>query len=245
MKPYLFLDLDDTIFQTRRKCPSETDLRVAASSRDGNPLSFMTSSQQTIFKLWSEMMYVIPTTARSLDAFRRVHLKFEHGAILDYGGVILKQDGTLDYEWDTTIRQQVQASRSCMNDVMVAIKEYAVTKLLSISIRIISDYNMDLYIVIKQPDADISILRELHAECVMPITPAEFYVHFNDNNIAVIPRFLNKANAVKYLIDCHLRPANDLLVTLGMGDSLSDLDFMGMCDYLITPSSSQISRALL
>jgi hypothetical protein len=30
-----------------------------------------------------------------------------------------------------------------------------------------------------------------------------------------------------------------------MGDSLSDLHFMGLCDYLITPSVSQISRSLL
>jgi hypothetical protein len=245
MKPCLFLDLDDTIFQTMRKCPPGARLENAASGRDGAPLSFMTSGQTALFHLFSETMRVIPTTARSLDAFKRVHLPFEHGAILDYGGVILDSKGKVDTEWDAGIRGKTAAVRGAMTELCAAIKGYACRRTMEISVRIIGDFAMDLYIVIKQPDADIAALEELHRECVLPLTPADFYVHFNDNNIAIIPRFLNKANAVKYLIEERLRPADASLVTLGMGDSLSDLHFMGLCDYLITPSVSQISRSLL
>lgn len=245
MKPCLFLDLDDTIFQTMRKCPPGLNLDKAASNRDGVPLSFMTSGQTALFRIFSETMRVIPTTARSLDAFKRVHLTFSHGAILDYGGVILDATGNCDAEWDAEIRQQTAKVSDTMTDLCSTIKDYANRQALSISARIISDFGMDLYIVIKQPDADIAVLEQLYQECVLPLAPAAFYVHFNDNNIAIIPKFLNKAHAVKFFIEERLRPADGSLVTLGMGDSLSDLCFMGLCDYLITPSVSQISKKLL
>ncbi|MEI6206768.1 MAG: hypothetical protein WCP20_08300 [Desulfuromonadales bacterium] len=245
MKPCLFLDLDDTIFQTMRKCPPGVRLENAASSRDGTPLSFMTSGQTALFRLFSETMRVIPTTARNLDAFKRVHLPFKHGAILNYGGVILDAEGNVDAEWDAEIRGKVMAVRGEMAALAAAIREYADRRAMALTIRIIGDCAMELYIVIKQPEADSTVLENLHSEYVLGLTPADFYVHFNDNNIAIIPRFLNKANAVKFLIEERLRPTDDSLVTLGMGDSLSDLRFMGVCDYLIAPSVSQIGRSLL
>jgi len=245
MKPYLFLDLDDTIFQTKRKCPPDVDLKVAASGRDGSPLSFMTYSQFNLFNLFSETMRVIPTTARSFDAFSRVHLPFANGAILDYGGVILGSDGALDEEWDSRIRENVRIYRDDTYRIMESIKEYAASRSLLVTVRIIGDYGMDFYVVIKNLDANISQLEELHRDCIVPLAPEGYYVHFNDNNIAVIPRFLNKANAVQFLIEHRLRSADDSLMTLGMGDSLSDLRYMGICDYLITPSTSQITKTLL
>lgn len=245
MKPCLFLDLDDTIFQTMRKCPPGARLENAASGRNGAPLSFITSGQLSLFRLFSETMRVIPTTARSLDAFKRVHLPFEHGAILDYGGVILDAAGNLDAEWDAEIRGKAEQFSSVMEELCREIKGYALHREMSISVRIIGDFNMALYIVIKQPEADISILEELQSECVLPLAPADFYVHFNDNNIAIIPDFLNKSHAVKFFIEERLRTFDDSLITLGMGDSLSDLHFMGVCDYLITPSTSQICRKIL
>lgn len=245
MKPCLFLDLDDTIFQTMRKCPPGTRLENAASGRNGTPLSFITSNQLTLFRLFSETMRVIPTTARSLDAFKRVHLNFEHGAILDYGGVILNAAGNVDVEWDSVIRGKAAAFSSVMEELCCEIKEYALRRAMTISVRIIGDFDMKLYIVIKQPEADISVLDELHRESVLPLAPEDFYVHFNDNNIAIIPRFLNKAHAVKFFIEERLRPSDDSLITLGMGDSISDLHYMGLCDYIITPSVSQIGRSLL
>jgi hypothetical protein len=245
MKPCLFLDLDDTMFQTMRKCPPGARLENAASGRDGTPLSFMTDGQTALFRLFSETMRVIPTTARSLDAFKRVHLPFEHGAILDYGGVILDAAGNVDPQWDAGIREQAAAAGGIMHDLCGAIRDYAARHGMTLSVRIIGDFAMELYIVIKQPDAEIAVLEQLHRECVLPLAPAEFYVHFNDNNIAIIPRFLNKAHAVKFLIEERLRPADGTLVTIGMGDSLSDLHFMGVCDYLLAPTGSQIGRSVL
>ena len=106
MQTYVFLDLDDTIFQTRGKCPPDeaSSLIPAAFHRDGNPLSFMSARQRQLFEWLSASATVIPVTARSESAYRRVRLPFHHAAILDFGGVVLLPTGQLDKQWDQKIR---------------------------------------------------------------------------------------------------------------------------------------------
>src|SRR5258707_6855351 len=106
MRIHVFLDLDGTLFQTRPKCPPGVDLTSAALRRDGTPLSFMTQRQGRLLELLRSADSVIPTTARNLDAFRRVHLPFPSLAILNFGGLILLPDGSPDREWDALVRPQ-------------------------------------------------------------------------------------------------------------------------------------------
>ena len=89
MQAYVFLDLDDTLFQSRAKCPVEDDLYPAAFLRDGSAHSFMTAKQRALWRLLETNMTVIPTTARDWEAYRRVELPFRSWRILDYGGVII------------------------------------------------------------------------------------------------------------------------------------------------------------
>lgn len=244
MKPYLFIDLDDTLFQTIRKCPESDGLKTAAIARNGDPLSFMTKGQTALFDMFSESMTVIPATARSLDAFRRVRLSFPHGAIIDYGGVIIDGNGKPDGVWDSIIREKAEATCSRLNMLFAVITDHAASSCLRISIRIIGDFDMKLYIVIKHLDADNSELARLHDEFIIHTVPPGFYIHFNDNNIAIIPDYLNKAHAVDYFIETRIRALEIPYVTLGMGDSSTDLAFMKKCDYLIIPIRSQIAGKL-
>jgi len=244
MKPYLFVDLDDTLFQTIRKCPPSDQLKDAALGRNGSVLSFMSSNQQTLFNVLCAAMRLIPTTARSYDAFKRVLLPFHEGAILDYGGVILDRAGQVDPQWDAVIRSQAQKSASDLEELCRSIQEFATRTAPELSVRIISDFGIDMYIVIKHPQAHHQTLNRLHEECVLHVTPPGFYVHFNDNNIAIIPDFLNKAHAVRFYIENKIHPGGSPYMTLGMGDSFSDLSFMKLCDYLIVPGTSQIARNL-
>src|SRR5689334_914937 len=102
MQTFVFLDLDDTILQTRPKCPAGEPIHPAAHGRDGQPLSFITDRQRALLDLFAAAT-VIPTTARNHDAFRRVRLLFTGHAILDFGGVILRPDGTPDPGWDAVV----------------------------------------------------------------------------------------------------------------------------------------------
>lgn len=238
---YLFLDLDDTLFQTRRKCPA-VPLVTAAHGRDGTPLSFMTPKQRALWEWLMQGACVIPTTARNYDAYRRVALPFSGRAILDFGGVILTEQGQPDPEWDAAIRAQATGVKASLQAVHRQLTVLAAEHGLQTRTRVIGDFDMDLYVVSKQADIEAEDLSRLHALCAHVADPALFYVHFNDNNLSVIPHFLNKRYAVQYLLDHYVTGEN--AITLGMGDSLSDLAFMGICDYSILPIGSQLFTQL-
>ena len=46
---YLFCDLDDTLFQSRRKTPDTPGITIAAHGPDGVPNAFMTAGQRKAF----------------------------------------------------------------------------------------------------------------------------------------------------------------------------------------------------
>ncbi len=68
-KPVVLSDLDDTLFQTRRKMVDELALepfRTGAVDRTLNPRSFMTEEQSMLVDWLLEQAELIPVTAREL-----------------------------------------------------------------------------------------------------------------------------------------------------------------------------------
>lgn len=243
MQVYLFIDLDDTLFQTRRKCPEDAVLQTAAFGRDGTPLSFMTPKQRGLWEWLGQGARVIPTTARNHDAFRRVNLPFSGQAILDFGAVILSESGQPEERWDGLIRGQAAKVRDALHETHARIGAMTSRSGLEVRTRIVGDFGMDLYVVSKQADIEADDLCRLHEQLRDAVDLETFYLHFNDNNLSVIPRFLGKRYAVEYLIETHLRAEGAEIITVGMGDSLSDLSFMSACDYSMMPNASQIMQA--
>ncbi len=241
MLVHVFLDLDDTLFQTLPKCPPGAHLTPAAFRRDDTPLSFMTARQVHLFEMLRAATNIIPTTARNLDAFRRVRLPFTSLAILDFGGVILLPDGSPDPTWDALIRPQAQAVSSELEHWRDTLLAFVAANHLGASVRIIGDLDMPLYVVVKHPEADLNALARIRRDALVGLDPARFFLHDNDNNLAIIPTFLGKGRAVEYVIQHHL--GEDAL-TIGVGDSLSDAAFLGACDFALLPSRSQLGQHL-
>ena len=67
--------------------------------------------------------------------------------------------------------------------------------------------------------------------------------HINGNNLSLTPAGISKAIATAWLLET-LRKDKEL-VTIGVGDSSSDLEFMRLCDAWLTPTGSQIDQMLL
>ncbi len=96
--------------------------------------------------------------------------------------------------------------------------------------RVISDFGMPLYVVAKHPDGLTENLSKLW-QAVKPEFPAEgFFVHQNDNNLSVVPTCISKRAAVEYLLNGPLNDGPRLVI--GAGDSLSDAEFLRVCDFL-------------
>lgn len=76
-KPVVLSDLDDTLFQTRRKMVDELALepfRTGAVDRTLNPRSFMTEEQSMLVDWLLEQAELIPVTARGTEEISRVRI---------------------------------------------------------------------------------------------------------------------------------------------------------------------------
>jgi hypothetical protein len=242
MRCYVFLDLDDTVFQTRPKCPPGVELRPVAYQPDGTPLSYMTPQQVALFDLLTASATVIPTTARNLNAFRQVRLPFSSFAIIDFGGVILLPDGSPDPAWDAHVRPLSASVADELESWRESLQSFVERHSLGVRVRLLGDLDMPLYIVMKHPAGDVSALDRVRNEAMTGLDRERYFVHANDNNLSIVPRFLGKDRAVRHLIDHHLR--GEKVMTIGAADSDTDSAFLGLCDYVMLPRHSQLASRL-
>lgn len=243
LKKFLFADLDDTLFQTLEKCAVREALEPAAYYSDGSICSFTTPAQRSFFAFASEGMTVIPTTARSLDAFRRVHLGFTSYAVLNFGGIILQPDGSIERDWQGRMHGLMTAAWPGLQELAARIDAWAAQTGYAGRTRLVEDAGTPFFIVVKDPEKITANLATIEREVVLPWIAAGnagYCVHRNGNNLAILPTSLDKANAVAYVTE-RLRREHGELITLGMGDSRSDARFMADCDYAIIPRRTQLS----
>ncbi len=247
MERFLFLDLDDTVFQTRAKCGLETDLTVAAYLKDGSPISYCTARQRALLDLFGRELRIIPTTARNLDAFSRVALPFSEMSILDHGGIILDAAREPDRPWLERMERLTRSIVRLLHDLAARIRIYGNHRGIEIGTRVIGDCGLDLYVLVKHAKGDTAALQAMLQGCIRPwIAQAgtAFRTHLNGNNLAILPAFLDKAHAVAYVMERLTERYGDIL-TFGMGDSMSDRDFVLKCDYALVPSGTQLHASTL
>lgn len=232
----LFLDLDDTIFQTKRR--NEKGVFEATISEKKPNVSYMTNYQKIFFDMFSQIenLKIIPLTARILEQYNRVTLIKKTDiteASLYFGGMVLKNN-EIDTNWDNIVKNKYKK-------LTLTLKE-----LYEIVIKIVdkSQFRISIldgfYLSIKNKDPkDKASMDKLFLE-LKNIVSNEYFIHFNNNNIALVPEFIDKKHTAQYFIDKYSPE-----MTIGMGDSISDLKFMELCDFKIVPSKSQIEKLFL
>lgn len=249
MKKFLFADLDDTLFQTREKCDARLagrdsgELHPTAFLKDGSPISYTTAAQRAFFSFVHDGMTVIPTTARNLDALQRVDLPFASYAVIDYGGIVLAPDRSIDSVWTERMRDAMHIALPGLQELAALIDDYAARTGFAGRTRIVEDFGIPFYLVLKDPGKNAATLEPFEREVVMPWLAAagrDYYPHRNGNNLAVMPNAVNKAHAVRH-VTALLRREHADMITFGMGDSKVDAAFMAACDYAIVPRSTQLS----
>ncbi len=242
-RPLVFVDLDDTLFQTARKMPKQQARQVAAFDKNGQPNSFMNSVQQSLFSWLSSSTDVVPVTARSIEAYSRVKLPFTHGAICSFGGSILLANGTLDNSWHNVMQQQLHALQADLQQISAA--SLAVGQKLGVSIRswVVEEQGLGLYVVVKQGEGDDGLLQQVLQAVQAQNLLTGMQVHLNSNNLAFLPNGLSKQNAVKEWLKRDQAQQGERPV-LGFGDSISDLGFLQVCHFWATPAQSQLAAEL-
>jgi HAD superfamily hydrolase (TIGR01484 family) len=235
----LFLDLDDTIFQTKRK--NSRGNIPATNPENPENISYMTEGQQlfTDMFLKQKNVKIVPVTARDQDQYNRTEIS-KHPKVttaIMYFSAVISENGQPDLQWRAHIRNCYDGLKQSLPEVVERISDNidpAVFKMHSVE---------DYYIVIKNRagNKEQYILQndELQKK-LQAIIDDQYYIHYNSNNISVLPKFLDKKYAVEYLIKKY-KPS----LTIGAGDSLTDLNFMQVCDFMVIPGSSQINEQKL
>ncbi|MFW8642089.1 hypothetical protein ACOJBO_01685 [Rhizobium beringeri] len=113
MAPIFLVDLDDTLFRSRRKLPGFTDGQLTLGARVLDPdapaskHSYMTPTQKALVDWLLRTTQVIPVTARGTDSYANVQIPFSSYAIVANGAVILDPDGKPDAEWRDMVEAQL------------------------------------------------------------------------------------------------------------------------------------------
>ncbi len=231
-----FLDLDDTLFQTRHKNPAGK--WAATRADDPERISYMTPAQSALWELFSQAPHglVIPVTARDLRQFRNTFLAGHPAisqAVLYFGGLILR-DGRADPEWRAHIQSLQQTLDTPVAELWKAAREVLANRA---GFRL---YDVDgYYLAVKAARDCPERLREEVFASLSELLPSGYALHRNGRALSLYPRGMDKQHAVAYLVEKY-RPR----LTLGAGDSLSDLSFMQCCDFLLIPQNSQLAGGM-
>jgi hydroxymethylpyrimidine pyrophosphatase-like HAD family hydrolase len=248
MQSYIFLDLDDTVFQTLRKCALGADdpaLQVRACLPDGTPNSFATRKQQWLWDWFSRGFKIVPVTARDRYAFERVHLPFQEEVVLNHGAVILDKQRRVDRLWMDRLLPELPAYIEKLRALWQEIEGYS-GRHPGFKLRMVDDFSITWYGVVKHASGQEAPLQALLNEVVKPfpaLLDGSLYWHLNGNNLAILPKIINKEAAVGYLLEGYRREHPELL-TFGAGDSHSDAAFMALCDYALIPKNTQLFSTL-
>ncbi len=248
MQSYIFLDLDDTLFQTLRKCEypaNDPRLIARAYLEDGSPNSYATDKQQWVWDYFAKGFKVVAVTGRDAMAFKRVNLPFSEEVVLNHGAVILNKDRELDRVWMQDMRQRLPIYQDKLLELWDEIEHYCISNI-GYKTRLVIDFEIIWYGVIKHVDIKEEILEKLLNDVIIKhphIVDGSLYWHLNGNNLAVLPSIINKESAVAYLIEGYKTQYTEL-VTFGAGDSHTDAAFMSLCDYAIIPKNTQLFKTL-
>jgi hypothetical protein len=241
----MLVDLDDTLFQTRGKCPpgiADEQLTPLGFARDGSPLSYATPRQMAFLRWLADSTHLVPVTARSLDALRRVRIPYA-AAICAHGGLILDDAGAVDRTWHSHIASKAAAEAGRLEAMAAAISQSAARAGEPVTARVLAEDQVPLYVIAKHSGADVAALNAV-VDAAVPEVPAGWTEHRNGNNVAFLPQHLGKAQAVRHILP-GLRARFPDSPVIGIGDSRTDAAFMALCDFAMLPTDSQLAERLL
>lgn len=236
-----FCDVDDSLITNSRTAPCQQSEPCAVDDK-GKVCGYITPRQKALNKLLSQGAVIVPTTARSSKGLAGVQFAFPVTySIVSFGGLILCPDGDPEPRFYAMVKEGADRYKSVLEDLLALVQRQAESRGICLRSRVVVDCGLPLYLSVKHNDKskpgykeELALIRDLVADFVSAQAP-DFAIHLNGNFLAVLPPFLRKEYAVRWFLE-NIAPG---VMSIGFGDSVTDLDFAGECDYVLMPSVSQ------
>lgn len=238
----LFADLDDTCFQTERKCALGTALYPAAWDRSGEAISFQTPAQSTLLTLLTAGARMIPVTGRNRDAVDRTVYRDAPFAITSFGAVIHTPDGP-DAEWEA-LQRLAQPSEECLLGLGRIVEHHVAASAGVLRCSLVRDAGRIRYLSVKASavgttDPLTMLVNRLKDRAELD---ESWRLYRTDRSLAIAPPQIEKAAAVEHFLRT-VTPSPSC--TIGIGDGPADAGFLALCDFAITPRGSTLFRHLV
>ncbi|MBC6443555.1 MAG: hypothetical protein GDA53_10720 [Rhodobacteraceae bacterium] len=239
--PIVFADLDDTLFQTMRKMSGPAHARRLAARAANGSHSYMTEAQAATVRWLLDSTRLIPTTARSSEVLAQATIRFTDYKICSNGGAIITPDGAHDRTWAARtagISARHAPAFSALQDAVSALVQRD-----ALRCWLVCEAQIPVYFVAKiSVGTPRTVLDEAEWLCRARVG-TDLVFHRNGRNLSFTPKGLAKSDAVKELL--RRLPDTDRRPIWGMGDSISDLPFMRLCQMMVAPANSQITKTHL
>ena len=237
----VFTDIDDTLMATGRKVPVYDRKALGAKGKDGLPLSYCDPAHMALISALTSLSTepMVAVTARSADGLRRVELTVNAQAVVDFGATVLDENGQPDPAWyailaarqDRELEAEIERfSRELMRKYKELLPEWRRTpaSLAFVNFRLKQDEHLNLLTDVRNQLDYAGITRKV-------------LLHVTDHDVALLPKYINKGDAVRYLIT---KNGWDTDVLIGCGDSMSDLSFMQSMNLAVLPGNSRALTTL-
>lgn len=242
----IFTDIDDTLMRTARKIKGDVSkLKVGAINHKGVPLSFCDSKREKLINELIDNSVSIPVTARSIASFKNLKIGFKNHAVLNFGATILDKNLELDMAWHNFILKnsqelnQEEIFKDIMSSLSALLQEFEIeTKAPKENeISVYANFRLSALISEKLNHVKEKIVEILNEKNILE----KFYFYQTDRDLALIPSFIKKENAVMFLMENYYSK-EDLMV--GLGDHKNDLSFMSLCDFIMFPTDSMLMKLI-
>jgi len=240
VRSVVFTDIDETLTRSARRSPPEPDALLAATDRAGEPTSYQSPAQGALFALLCGADRVVPVTGRSVDAYRRVRLPFHAEAVVHHGAVVLHEGGARDEDYHALVAAELRAADEVLASAFARVTNWIPRARCPLRVyRQVVD-GLTAEVCVKHVDPEGRELGEGGDELEAAWASLDgVRVYRNGNNLALLPAAVDKARAVAWL-RARLLDRLGPLMTVGVGDSVTDYGFMAACDFYVVPSGSQL-----
>lgn len=244
MRSVVFADIDGTLIESLRQRELLPGERVGAHDKNGNPIAIQTPKQEKLLTILRHADVLIPVTGRSAGALQRVQMNFDSYAIVHHGAVLLEPGGIRCREFDLYLSEELAVAHAVLDAAFKTTADYIESAKAGLRIykQVVDSRTVE--VCVKHVDATATDLGPAADAIEFEWREIEgTRVHRNGNNLALLPSTVTKERAVSW-VSAKLDSAIGPHLTVGIGDSKTDLAFISQCDFWVFPRKSQIAAGL-